>query len=208
MNTPCSVYIVDSDASMRRHLMKIVKAQGYEPTPFANGSDFIEALVFLPPGICLIELSLCDMDGVNLLGEMREIRKDIVTIMTATGADIRTAVIAMKGGASDFLEKPFTSEFLMQALGNCARELDKKIKQFGRLQSAAKQISFLNKKELDIMISLSEERDNKKVAERFGVSVRTVESYRSSIMKKIGVKKFSDALLLLYSARFLRDLSS
>lgn len=197
MDTGCSVYIVDSDARVRQHLVKLLRAQHYKPTPFATGSDFVEALGFLAPGISLIDLRLYDRDGMDLLRETRAKRLDIIPIVTAAGADIRTAVQAIKGGAEDFLEKPIEDEVIIQVLARFTLDLVRRIDQYSGRFDTAKKLSTLTEKELNMMISLLQEKDNGKVAERFHISVRTVESYRTRIMKKVGVKRFSDALLLL-----------
>lgn len=208
MNTRCFVYIVDSDARIRRHLVKILRARHYLPTPFAAGEDFVEALSFLAPGISIIDLRLRDMNGIDVLGKTRAIRSDILSIVTATDADIRTAVQAIKGGADDFLEKPFKDEILLQMLAHSVPELNKKIRLSAGHYSTEKILSTLTRKELEMITSLLEERDNRKVADHFHVSIRTVESYRSRIMKKIGVRRFSDALLLFSDARVSRDTPS
>lgn len=205
MDTGCSVYIVDSDARVRQHLVKLLRAQRYKPTPFATGSDFVEALGFLAPGISLIDLRLSDRDGMDVLRETRARRLDIVTIVTAAGADVRTAVQVIKAGADDFLEKPIDDNEFIQLLARFAPQLNSKIGLYAGSFDTAKKLRTLTEKELNIMISLLQEGDNGKVAEHFHISVRTVEAYRARIMKKIGVKRFSDALLLLSDAQVFGD---
>jgi len=205
MDTGCSVYIVDSDAKVRQHLVKLLRRQHYKPTPFATGGDFVEALGFLAPGISVIDLRLCDRDGMDVLWETHAKRLDIIPIVTAAGADIRTAVQAIKGGAEDFLEKPIEDEVIIQVLARFAPELNSKINLYAERFDAAKKLSTLSEKELNVMVSLLRDRDNGKVAEHFRISVRTVEAYRTRIMKKIGVKRFSDVLLLLSDSAAFRD---
>lgn len=200
MNTGCSIYIVDSDARVRRHLVMLLRGQDHKPTSFVSGKDFVEALGFLEAGISIIDMRLCDMDGLDVLRKTQGRRPDMLLIMMAANTDVRTAVQAIKEGADDFLEKPFEDDAIVQLVAHAIPELGRKIQFAARRCSAAKQLDKLTRKELHMMISLSLERDNGKVAEQHQVSVRTVESYRARIMRKVGVTRFSDALLLLSAA--------
>ncbi|KXU29164.1 DNA-binding response regulator [Sphingobium sp. 22B] len=199
MNPGCPVYIVDHDSRMRQELVRILRREGFGPVPFSCGSDFIEALDFLAPGIAVMELHLADMAGPAVQQELSAQRVDIPLIVMTASRDIPTAVDVIKRGAIDFLEKPFADGLLLKVLANAWPMLERNIEIQRRREAAAAYFGSLTKRELDVVRALSSSGSNRDVADALQISIRTVEMHRASIMKKFGVKKFSEII------RFLPD---
>ena len=197
MDGRCPIYIVDSDTGMRRHLVELLRTADYYPTPFANGRDFLDARAYLKAGIALIELHLSDMNGMAVLDELLSSRRDIPAILTAVSPNIRTAVEAIKRGADDFIEKPFADNFLVQMIDNTVSLLETRIDTEFRKKHISSFLNILSERETEIISALKENSDNQYVANKLHLSVRTIESYRGKIMRKFGVSRFSDAILLL-----------
>lgn len=191
----CPVYIVDHDSKTRQYLVRILRPEGFEPRPFSCGADFIEALDFLAPGIALVELRLADMDGVAVQEELLSRRLDMPLIVMTASPDIPTAVDAIKRGAADFLEKPFADSRLFKMLAEVRPMLERRAEIQRRRESAAAHLESLTKREVDIVRALGSSSSNRDVADALQISVRTVEMHRASIMKKFGVKRFSEIIL-------------
>lgn len=198
MRADLPVYIVDNDTRMRQHLVGLLRQRNFAPTPFSSGTDFLEAVTFLAPGIALLELQLADMSGLAVQETLLSKRQDILVIAMSAAGDIPTAVHVIKKGAFDFLEKPFTDKALFRALTNAQPILEDKSSAQNRKESALTFIHRLTKRELDVMCALKKGDDNRIVADRLNLSVRTVEMHRSNIIRKFEVNKFSDVMRMLY----------
>ncbi|BDD65280.1 DNA-binding response regulator [Sphingobium sp. TA15] len=190
---------MDHDSRMRQDLVRILRREGFAPVPFSCGADFIEALDFLAPGIALMELHLADMAGAALQQELSSRRVDIPLVVMTASRHIPTAVDVIKRGAVDCLEKPFADGLLLKVLANAWPMLERNIEIQRRRETAAAYFGSLTKRELDVVRALSASGSNRDVADELRISVRTVEMHRASIMKKFGVRKFSEII------RFLPD---
>ena len=105
-----SVLIVDDEKNIRLTLSQTLEALGVEPDTAANGEEALAKLKEKEFGLILLDLKMPGMDGMEVLRRVREIRPDIrVIILTAYGT-IESAVEAMKLGAVDFIQKPFSPE--------------------------------------------------------------------------------------------------
>jgi two-component system response regulator FixJ len=122
-----------------------------------------------------------------------------VIVLTGHG-DIATAVRAMRGGAVDFLEKPFERERLLQALETGFVRLADREGQREREKWAKTQIALVTQREQEVLDGLACGYPNKTIAYDLGISSRTVEVYRANAMEKLGVRNFADALRIAFAA--------
>lgn len=200
MNTKCIVYVIDVDAGFRRELVLILRQKGFQPIPFSSGTDFLESLDFLERGIVLMELRMPGMDGLEVQERLLEHRVDMPVIIMARDAELQTAVQAIKKGATDFIEKPFTFALLMDMVNGAIAQLDKQSAVQSRRDDAASRVNHLSARELDVMHGLLAGLTNKALARELNLSPRTVEMHRANMMKKIGVKKLSEAIQVAMDA--------
>lgn len=196
MRTKSPVYVIVGDTALRRQLVAVLRARDFDATPFSQGSDFLDATAFLGPGIAVLDMRLPDRSAMGVLEELLAARQDIPVIVTAAQAPISVAVQAIKKGADDFLEQPISEDMLLGMIENTAALLDERIdrqKEWARSESCLKKLS---KRELEVLRELSHFGENYVVAERLSLTVRSVETYRSRIMRKFGATRFSDAVAL------------
>ncbi|ANI78659.1 response regulator transcription factor [Sphingobium sp. EP60837] len=194
MTATCPVFIVLSDGDMRRALVKKLSALGYQPTPFVNGSDFVQSLSFLPAGVCIVDLDLPDMKGTAVLEDLLSTRRDIPLIMTSSTADMRTVVQVIKKGADDFIEQPFSDKILLATIEQACSLVPARAERHQEKIRAKNCLQSLTAREIDILQAAQTEADNRVIADRFHLTLRTVETYRARIMKKCGVRRFSEAV--------------
>ena len=197
MSAKCSVFIVVGDAGMRRTLVEMLRAEQYDATPYAAGSDFLEALSHLPAGVAIVELFLPDKTGIEILTQLLFERTDIPVIVTSAHANIQTAVQVIKQGADDFLEQPFSKKILLETIEQASVLLHSRSAMQKEKDRAEACLRKLTKRELDILRSLELNKNNEAAADELNLSIRTIETYRTRIMKKCGVTKFADAMSLL-----------
>src|SRR5947209_2137906 len=102
------VYIVDDDDAVRDSLTFQLQMAGYDAREFASGAEFLAQAAFLPSGCLILDVRMPDMDGLELQTRLKDLRLEFPIIMMTGHADVPIAVRAMKSGAADFLEKPFS----------------------------------------------------------------------------------------------------
>lgn len=194
MSAEVPIFIVLSDAAMRRPLVQKLSARGYQPTPFLDGGDFVQSLNFLPAGVALVDLYLPDMKGTAVLEELLSRRRDIPLIMSAPAADIRTVVQIIKMGADDFIDQPFCDDVLLATIEQACSLVPARSEYQQKKIHVENCLQSLTAREIDILQAARAEPDNRAIADRFHLSLRTVETYRTRIMRKCGVRRFSDAI--------------
>lgn len=194
------VYVVDDEISVRQALSYALQTAGYEVRPFASGGDFLDSLGMLAPGCVLLDLKMPELSGFDILDALgAHLRKFPSVAITGYG-DLRTAVEAMKRGAMDFLEKPFTDEALLLALEEVFATLDDEVKADSAQRCAAKLVTSLSRRERETLQGLVGGLPNKAVANKLGISVRTVEMHRSNLMDRLGVKSLAEAAHIALAA--------
>lgn len=200
MSAKGAIYVVIHDAGLRRHIVSVLRSQNYKSTPFSSGADFLNSAHFLEPGVAIIDLHLPDMHGLDLLGDVLSRRVDIPIVMSSDGADIRTAVQAIKKGAQDFLERPFVDDALSDRVESAASFLDGKVEQ-QKMRSRSKEcVRCFTQREIQVIKEIDKFDNNCVVAEHLNLSIRSVETYRSRIMKKCGATRFSEVLAICREA--------
>jgi two-component system, LuxR family, response regulator FixJ len=192
------VYVVDDDRGIRASLVTLLAAYGMQARPFADGQDVLAEFDMLEPGNFLIDLRLPTISGLDLLAAIRE--RDCywpVAIMTAHG-EIPLAVRAIRLGAIEFLEKPFTASALEQVLLTGFAQLPQAIARSERCKSARRIVSSLSPRQMQVFQGVVGGLTSKEIALRHGLSHRTVESYRTDMMSKLGVSSLLELLELKF----------
>ena len=193
---PHHVYIIDDDSDVRKSLHFLLTSASITPWPFAAAADFLDQLPDLAPGPILLDIRMAGIDGIQLLGILKE--RSVfwpVIIMTAHG-DIAIAVRAMKLGAIEFIEKPFRPDLLENALDQAFAVLDQNVNFMRSRDDARRLFDRLSAREHEIIAILMEGVPNKVIAHRLGLSVRTVEMHRSNGLSKLEVKSIAEVMAL------------
>jgi two-component system response regulator DctR len=201
MSVKCPVFIVVSDAGTRRSLVEMLRAEQYHATPYAAGSDFLEALIHLPAGVAIVDLFLPDKTGIEILTQLLFKRTDIPAIVTSAEANIQMAVQVIKQGADDFLEQPVSKELLLETIEQVSNLLGPRSAMQKEKDRAKACLQKLTKREIDILRSIELNKSNEAAADELNLSIRTIETYRTRIMKKCGVTKFADAISIFSIAQ-------
>lgn len=194
------VYIVDDESSVRQALSYALLTAGYLVRPFASGGDFLDAVETLVPGCVLLDLKMPELSGLEVLDALGVHRRKFPCIAITGYGDLRTAVEAMKRGAADFLEKPFTDEALLLALDTVILTLEDEVKSATANIRASKLVDCLSRREQETLQGLVDGLSNKAVAHKMGISVRTVEMHRSNLMDRLGVKSVAEATHIAIAA--------
>jgi FixJ family two-component response regulator len=190
------VYVVDDDRDVRRSLSFMLGASDIRSYPFGSGTDFLESLNDLEPGCVLLDLRMPKMDGFDVMTAMQQRDVDWPVIVMTGHGEVQVAVRAMKQGAVDFIEKPFSESALLTSFENAFALLAQRQGKAQRRRGANQRIALLTARESDVLKGLLAGETNRQIGERLGISLRTVEMHRSNMMERLQVGNLAEALAL------------
>ena len=186
MSEQPTAYVVDDEESIRSLWEWLLASNGVAVRTFASAGAFIEAYRRGDAGCLVLDVRLPGMSGLELQGYLRQQEIDIPIVFVSGHGDVPTAVSAIKGGAVDFLQKPFDYRealaIVQRAFERDAQSRDRRATQ-ARL---AERLAALTVREREVMHRIIEGKPNKMIAEELGISVRTVEFHRANVMEKMG----------------------
>src|SRR5579875_156652 len=174
------IYVVDDDEAVRDSLSVLLAAQGYRVNGFRSAPAFLAAAPALPPGCLIADIRMPEMDGLELQQRLNERSFSFPMIVITGHGDVPLAVRAMKAGAVDFIEKPFTAEAILAAI------------EAG--------LALLSSREREVLAGLVAGLPNKAIAYDLAISPRTVEIHRAHIMQKMQAKSLSELVRLALAA--------
>jgi two-component system response regulator FixJ len=200
-----NVYVVDDDAAMRDSLDFLLGSAGFNVTLFDNAVAFLGSLPGLSFGCVVSDVRMPDMDGIDLLRQLKREPKSLpIVIMTGHG-DIPLAVEAMKLGAVDFLEKPFEGERLVIMINTVLSQVVSLAERDSATADIASRIASLSPRERQVMDGLVAGLSNKLIARDYNISPRTIEVYRANVMTKMQANGISELVRLAMRAGILKD---
>lgn len=193
------VHIIDDEDSVRNSIGFMLQTTGYSVRPWPSGAFFLRELRNVEPGCILLDIRMPEMDGLQVLQQLRD-RGITMPVIVLTGhGDVSIAVKAMRGGAADFLEKPFEADQLLTAIDTAFARMDD-TSDAARTDTARTQLASLSAREREVLEGLAAGYPNKTIAYDLGISPRTVEVHRANLMQKLGARSLSEALRVTFTA--------
>jgi two-component system, LuxR family, response regulator FixJ len=194
------IHLVDDDEAIRRSASFMLRTSGYEVKTYSSGTEFLSQTKSLAPGCILLDIRMPEVDGLQVQSVLRE-RGVLLPVIIMTGhGDIAIAVQAMKGGAVDFIEKPFEKTVLLGALAHAFAQLADAAATHGRAEEAKARLKVLTPREREVLEGLVRGHPNKTIGYDLGISPRTVEIHRANVMAKLRVSSLSEALRVAFAA--------
>jgi two-component system CheB/CheR fusion protein len=182
------VFVVDDDDDVRSAIASVVEEDGMAVEAFNDAESFVAAYRPGREACLLIDAYLPGMSGLDLLRTLASAGWALPAIMITGRSDVTMAVQAMKCGASDFIEKPIGRLELMASITRALEQARDTSASAAWRTKATAQIATLTTRQHEIMNMVLEGRPNENIAADLGISQRTVENHRASIMKKTGAK--------------------
>ena len=187
------VYIVDDDTSVRDALAWLLRSRRHLHEGYANAEDFWALIQSSAPrqaSCVLLDVRMPGMSGLALFDKLLSLPwAAALPVIFLTGhADVPTAVDAVKRGAFDFCEKPFSDNALVDRVEQALAQSFEAISQLQGRQHMAGRIAELTERERDVMSLVTQGLPNKLIADQLDISVRTVEVHRARVFDKMGVK--------------------
>ncbi len=194
------IHIVDDDADVRDSLRVLLESAGYRCATYASGSAFLSSVPKAGEACAIVDVRMPGMDGLALMGELRERRIQIPVILATGFGDVPLAVRAMKAGAVDFIEKPCRLPELQDAIGRALAIAEQGKRNAKEEEEAARRLSRLTQRERDVFERLIVGDANKSIANRLSISARTVEIHRARVMEKLQAKSLPELVRLALAA--------
>lgn len=194
------LFVVDDDERIRVMVRQLFEASGHSVEDFADGESFLAAYRPGHEECVLIDAVLPGISGPELLSNLRRSGFSLPAIMITGRSDVAMAVDAMKSGASDFIEKPASPDDLVASVMRAVdRARDASDRVFWQAD-AANHLAALTPRQQQVLALVLAGSASKVIAYELGISQRTVENHRASIMKKTGAKSLPALARLAYAA--------
>ncbi len=196
------IHVIDDDTAFRRSLVFLLESVGWQVVPHASAENFLAACPAEPEAIgCLVlDIRMPTMSGLELQQQLH-VRGWNVPIVFVTGhGDVELAVQAMKRGASDFLEKPFKDQLLIDAVANAVRRRSAEREAESRREDARALLERLSPREREVARLVALGLPNKLVARQLDISEKTVHVHRQHVMEKTELGSAAELARLMLKA--------
>jgi FixJ family two-component response regulator len=186
------VFIVDDDPSMRRSLTNLLRTVGLQVEALGSAQEMLRCKLPDQPSCMVLDIRLPGLSGLDLQVDLAKAKVNIPIIFITGHGDIPMTVRAMKGGAVDFLTKPFRDQDLLDAVA-AAIERDRKRRESEKsLADLRALFETLTPREREVLALVASGLMNKQVAAELGLAEITVKLYRGQIMRKMRARSLAD----------------
>lgn len=192
-----TVFLVDDSYEVRISLPRLLRAVGYQVRAFDSAESYLEGQDDEIPGCLLLDIGMPGMSGLELQRALyTSPRSRPIVFLTGRG-DIEDSVRAMKGGAVDFLSKPFNTTQLRAALDEALRREAQQRAERERLRKIRERLETLTRRERQVMQGVVRGLLNKQIAAEMAIDEKTVKVHRGRVMSKLRVRSVPDLVRLV-----------
>lgn len=194
-----TVYVVDDDDAVRDSLALLLEAAGLRVEAFAGAAEALRRCRDQRPACVVTDVRMPEMDGLELQQQLSRLHARLPVIVITGHGDVPLAVQAMKAGAADFIEKPFSDQVILASI-------EAAVVRGGRGAAStvtgkfAERLARLTPRERDVFHQLIVGHPNKVIAHNLSISARTVEIHRARVMEKMEVRSLPELVRLAIEA--------
>jgi two-component system response regulator TtrR len=196
-----TVWVIDDDESIRELLTWLMKRNSIRVEAFPNAKSFLKAYRPGAPGCLILDLYMPGMSGLDLQQYLKEAGIEMPVIFLSGRADVPKAVLAVKSGAIDFIEKPFDYRQIVELARECIRRDADSRAGRAAAKSRAERLATLTQREREVLDRVIAGKVNRIIAEEMLISIKTVEAHRARIMEKLAVDSVAGLVQATLGAR-------
>jgi two-component system response regulator FixJ len=189
-----TVYVVDDDAAVRDALGALLGSVSLHCETFASAEDFLAVINREMRGCLLLDVRMPGMSGLELQRKLQELGIVLPVVIITGHGDVPMAVRALKAGASDFVEKPFNEQDLLDRIQKFLNDDQDYWHARQAREEAVSRFAQLTPRELAVMELIAAGGHTKRIAAQLGIQGRTVDVHRFNIMRKVGVRTLAELL--------------
>jgi len=187
-----TVLIVDDDAEFRDSVARLLRTVGLKTQQFSSVADFFKAVPPDGPTCLVLDVRLPGLSGLELQRELATANRQIPIVFITAHGDIPMTVQAMKGGAIEFLTKPFRDQDLLDAIETgLARDRARRENEKA-LSALRERFNTLSSREREIMVQATAGRLNKQIAHEMDIAISTVKVHRTNLMRKMKARSLPE----------------
>jgi RNA polymerase sigma factor (sigma-70 family) len=186
------VYVVDDDPSVGKALERLMRSAGHDVRTFTSALEFLEGRKLETPACLILDLNMPGLNGLELQEYLADQAIPLPIVFITGYGTIPESVKAMKAGAVDFLQKPFSDEDLLSAISR-ALETDRRARQDQeQLKKLRERLEALTPREYEVFRLVATGMLNKQIAFQLGTAEKTVKVHRARVMAKMGAQSLAD----------------
>ncbi len=194
-----TVFVVDDDVGLRESLRALAQSVGLTVEVYPNATVFLENLTPEPLGCLVLDVRLPGTSGLELQKALVARGVDIPIIMITGYPDVPVAVEAMKNGAFDFIEKPFSMQRILDSIQRAiAHQLDLR-RDHEQREVVQRRLAQLSRREREIADLVADGMTSSAIALKLGLQKKTIDVYRSHINKKMRARNAADLVRMVHS---------
>lgn len=195
-----NVYVVDDDQAVRDSLRWLIESVELSVKTFSNGQELLDNFEETEISCLVLDVRMPGISGLDLQQRLKKMGSKVPVIIVTGHADVPMAIQAMKAGAFDFIEKPYSDQLLLERIQYAIEQDDCFKKQQTINNEINQRIDSLTPRELEVMGLVVSGHSNKSIAKELGVSIKTVEVHRGNLMSKMEAKSLSELVRLVMSS--------
>ena len=200
-----TVFVVDDDRAKRESLSWLLDSVGLRVRSYATAADFLAEHDPAQPGCLVLDVRMPGMCGLDLQAELARRGVELPTIVITGHAEVSMAVRAVKAGAIDFIEKPFSDQLLLDRVRQ-ALQIDLEAREVRRRrEDARRRLATLTAREREVLDLVVAGKANKEIASALGLSTKTVEVHRAHVMSKMCVDSLAELIRITLLAGEIRE---
>ena len=188
-----TVFLIDDDESLRRSLSRQLTHAGWKVEAFASALQFLERASYDGTGCVVLDVRLPEMMGPELHVEMMNRGITLPVVFLTGHGDVPTSVNAMKRGAVDFLTKPVDGDLLAETIRGALERHAVQRRSHSQQQAFEERLRLLSPREREVLNFVIAGCLNKQIADKMGITLKTVKVHRARVMQKMGVEFGSGA---------------
>ncbi len=186
------VLVVDDDEAMRDSMQCLLESVSLPCKMFASAGDFLECRELPQLGCILLDIRMPGMSGMELLENLKEQDIQLPVIVITGHGDVPVAVQAMKQGAFDFIQKPFHAQALLDRVHAALESMQVSRLENRKQETLRNSFDVLTSREKEVMELVVAGNPSKVIGMKLGISTKTVDIHRASIMRKLDVRNIAE----------------